>query len=240
MSLKKFLLILISCFSCTFASAQYNFYKLSYGAGVGAAMAFGDLPKNYIRPVGLAYFNYHPTPYSSLGLEIQKGYLSGGHPDDINIDPHLRYYKNSFAAINFNGKIELAQMIDLRRGDNLYALRGFYVGAGIGIINSKMTELKRTKLLNSNNPAEGEYKFFLSGEGIDLSIPVNTGINFVFEDKWGYTKYSLNFNYQINKVLGEKIDGYDDPSNVFKNKHSDFYGVTSIGFKFFFGPEGIY
>jgi hypothetical protein len=218
-----------------FASAQYNFYKLSAGAGAGAAMAFGDLTKNYIRPVGLAYFDYHPTPHSSIGLEIQKGYLSGGDSVDINIDKDHRFYKNSYSALSINGKVELAQFIDLRRGDLLYPLRGFYIGTGIGIINSKMTEIKRT-----TPDKNGIYTFPGDEKGMDLLVPINTGINFNFEDKWGYTKFALKINYQLNMVLGEKIDGYDDPPQIFKNKHGDFYGVTSIGFKFFFGPEGVY
>lgn len=200
-------------------------------------MAFGDLKKNYIRPVGLAYFDHHPTPYTSIGLEIQKGFLSGGDSVDTDIDLHNRFYKNSFSALSVNGKVELAQFVEYRRGDLLYPLRGFYIGTGIGIINNKMTEIKRTKLMSDGVTP---YNFIMSGKGIDLLVPVNTGINFYFEDKWGYTKYSLSFNYQINMVLGEKIDGYDDPPEIFENKHGDFYGVTSIGFRMFFGPIGVY
>jgi hypothetical protein len=242
--LKKFVLILISCFSCIFASAQYNFYKLSVGAGAGAGMAFGDLPKNFIRPAGVINFDYHFTPHSSLGLELQKGFLSGGDSVDTDIDIHHRFYKNSFSALSLNGKIELAQFVDLRRGDLLYAVRGFYIGTGIGVINSKMTEIKRTKLQDEVQ-ANGEikkvpYTFPGVSRGMDLLVPINTGINFHFEDKWGFTKYALNFNYQMNMVLGEKIDGYDDPPSIFKNKHGDYYGVATIGFKFFFGPEGLY
>jgi hypothetical protein len=212
---------------------------LSVGAGAGAAMAFGDLPKNYIRPVGLVTFDYHLTPHASLGVEIQKGFLKGGDSVNTTIDFHHRFYKNSYSALILNGKIELAQLVDIRRGDNLYALRGFYIGTGIGVVNSKMTEIKRTKW-QGEGADRYEYTFPGADKGIDLLVPVNTGISFNFEDKWGYRKYALNFNYQLNMVLGEKIDGYDDPPSIFKNKHGDYLGVMSVGFKMFFGPEGIY
>ena len=207
-------------------------------------MAYGDLPKNFIRPAGLLTFDYHFTPYSSAGLEIQKGFLKGGDRENTSIDIHHRFYKNSYIAAILNGKIELAELVDLRRGDLLYPVRGFYIGTGIGAIYSKMTDINRTKIQDQIQ-ADGSikkvpYTFPGADKGIDLLVPVNTGISFNFEDKWGYRKYALNFNYQLNMVLGEKIDGYDDPPSIFKNKHGDYLGVMSVGFKMFFGPEGIY
>lgn len=226
----------ITCFSCSIASAQYNYYRLSVGGGAGAAMAFGDLKKNFIRPTGLITFDYNLTPFSSVGLEIQKGFLSGGDSVDVSIDQHLRFYKNSFTSVILGGKVQLGQFIDFESSNLLYAIRGFYVGTGIGMMNSSMTEINRSKV----NPDGSNYVFPGVDKGSDLFVPINTGISFNIVDQWRFTKFSFNINYQMNMVFGESLDGYNDPPAKFKNMHGDFYGVATVGFRYFFGTEGLY
>ena len=199
-------------------------------------MAFGDLKKNFIRPTGLITFDYNLTPLSSVGLEIQKGFLSGGDSVDVSIDQHLRFYKNSFTSVILGGKVQLGQFIDFESSNLLYAIRGFYVGTGIGMMNSSMTEINRSKV----NPDGSNYVFPGVDKGSDLFVPINTGISFNIVDQWRFTKFSFNINYQMNMVFGESLDGYNDPPAKFKNMHGDFYGVATVGFRYFFGTEGLY
>ncbi|MBC7915944.1 MAG: hypothetical protein H7Y07_17680 [Pyrinomonadaceae bacterium] len=229
--MKRLLLFFIGCLFSTLVSAQYNHYRLSVGGGLGVARAFGDLEKNFIRPAIYGTYDYNFTPFVSVGLEIQKGYLKGGDSINLEIDAHQRFFKSSYLAATVSGKVQLGQFIDFERSNLLYAIRGFYIGTGIGLLNSKMQDIKRTK---------GSYTFPGKDSGMDFMIPINTGISFNFIDKWGFTKFKLGFNYQLNMVLGENLDGYNDPPTVFKNQHGDFYGVTSISFKYCYGPEGLH
>lgn len=204
-------------------------------------MAYGDLKKNFISPAGVITFDYNFTPFASAGLEIQKGFLRGGDSVDLSIDIHRRFFKNSFTAFTLGGKVQLGQFVDFESSNLLYALRGFYIGSGIGMINSTMSEIHRTKTtIDPNTGTISKYTFPGKDSGSDLFIPINTGISFNVVDKWRFTKFSFHLNYQMNMVLGESLDGYDDPPSIFKNKHGDFYGITSVGIKYYFGPEGLY
>ena len=234
--MRKFLLFFIACFICSAATAQYNFYRLSIGAGAGVSKAFGDLEKNYIRPTGLVSFDYNLTPFSSLSAEIQKGMLSGGDSVNTSIDLHKRFFKNSYTSLVLSGKVQLGEFVEFERSNPVYALRGFYIGTGVGVINSKMAEISRSKLREDGS----RYVFPGDDRGMELMVPVNTGISFNFVDKWGFTKFVLQFNYQMNMVFGESLDGYNDPPTIFKNNHKDFYSFTSIRFRYSFGPEGLY
>jgi hypothetical protein len=232
--LKKIFFTLLAFFLCFSAFAQYNYYRLSLGAGAGGALAFGDLKKNYIRPAGLITAEYNITPFAFAGLEIQKGVLKGGDSTKASIDPHLRAYKNNYMSVILSGRVQLGQFIDFESSNLLYAIRGFYIGTGVGFIKNDIAEVARIKRDGTN------YKFFGSEKGGEIMIPINTGISFNFIDKWRFTKLSVNINYQLNKVFGESIDWYNDPSSKFRNDHSDFYGITSVGIKYHFGPEGLY
>jgi hypothetical protein len=232
--LKKVFLVLIACFLCFAASAQYNYYRLSLGGGVGGALAFGDLKKNYIRPAGMATLDYNISPFAQAGIEIQKGIMKGGDSTNISIDPHLRSFTNSYMSVILSGKVQLGQFVDFESSNLLYAIRGFYVGTGVGYLMNNMTEVTRVK------PDGTKYIFPGVNKGSEIMIPINTGISFNFVDKWRFTKLSVNFNYQLNKVFGESLDGYNDPPSKFKNQYGDFYSLVSVGVRYHFGPEGLY
>lgn len=228
--MRKILLLTIGCLFAIKLSAQYNYYRFSGGVGLGINTAFTDVAKKRFQQTIIGNVDYNFTPFASAGIEFQKGTLSGG--DKIE-DPHLRYFKNSYTAFTVNGKVQLGQFVDFESNNFLYAVRGFYVGTGVGIINNKMTDIVREQ------PGTG-YIFPGEKEGQDIAIPINTGINFNILDRWGYTRYILSLNYQMNLTIGEGLDGYADPSAKMKNKYPDFYSVFSAGIKICFGPEGLY
>ena len=192
--------------------------------------ALADVQKIVPKPTIIATVDYNITPFSFAGLEIHKGNISGG--DKVN-DPHLRFFNNSYLAVMLNGRTQLAQFVDFESSNFLYAIRGFYVGTGVGMVQSNMADVVRTKPDGSN------YVFPGLDKSTDLLIPINTGINFNVVDRWRYTKYIFSINYQSNIMLGEGIDGYNDPKEIFKNGR-DFFGVLSVGVKYCFGPEGLY
>ncbi|WP_256010823.1 hypothetical protein [Desertivirga xinjiangensis] len=228
--MRKYLLIIIGCLFVLNVSGQYNYYRLSAGVGLGINTAFADLEKTRSNQTIIGNLDYHLTPFTSIGFELQKGTLSGG--DSIN-DPHLRFFKNSYMAFTVNGKAQLGQFVDFESSNLLYAIRGLYVGTGVGIIKNKMTENVRIRSTDNH---------VFAGDDVssNIVVPINTGINFNILDRWGYTRYILNLNYQMNVTMGEGLDGYNDSAAKFKNQYPDFYSVFSAGIKICFGPEGLY
>lgn len=231
--MKKFILFFIGCVICSTGYAQYNYYRLSAGVGAGATAAFADIETKAFKPMFLGTLDYHITPFISTGLEFQKGTLSSGEsPGDI----HGRYFTNSFSAFIIGGKVQLGQFVDFENSNFLNAIRGFYIGTGIGVLSNNMTDIARTKTGGDGSI----YTFPGLDKSKELFVPVNVGISYNFIDNFRYTKYIVSANYQLNSAFTDNLDGYNDPSVIFKNNGHDFYGVFSIGIKYCFGPEGLY
>ena len=231
--MKRIILFFIGLIYFSSASAQFNYYRLSVGGGAGVSVQFADLQKKLPRPVFFGNADYHITPFFSAGIEFQKGTLSGGSKTDKSKDEHLRYFSNSYTAIIVGGRVQLGQFVDFESSNLLYAIRGFYVSTGIGLINNNIVDIVKIQ------PGTGRLNP-LAKPGSELFIPINTGISFNIVDSFRYTKFIISANYQINSVFGEGLDGYNDPQSTFKNNGHDFFGVVSVGVKYCFGPEGLY
>lgn len=228
--MKPFLTSLTALLIWFNTNAQSNFYKMSIGAGAGITQSFGDLAKHDYGLAGYGTFDYLFTPFVSLGIEGQMGEINGG---DIYTDPHTRQFINSYKAISINGKLSLGAVIDYGRTGFANAVKGLYIGAGAGVLMNKMRFVQRYDL---NNP---DYIFPGKDSSNDLLVPLNIGITFNFMDRYGYSKYGINFNYQANVTLGEGMDGYDDSPLKFKSGKPDIYNYFSIGLKYHFGSMGL-
>lgn len=228
--MKKINLLFLVLFASISASAQYNYYKFSAGAGLGITQYFGDVAENPIKKAITTSLDYNINPFVSAGIEYQFGSITGG--DSVN-NAHKRYFLNKYSAIIANGRIQLGQVVDADQGTVLYALRGVYLGTGIGFISNKMDPVVRVQ------PGTG-YVFPGEDKSSNLLIPANIGINFDIPDQWGFTRYKVGLNYQFNVTFGEGLDGYNDPPIKFKNNNPDMYGFASVSVKICFGPEGLY
>jgi len=232
-ALRKFLLIIIGCFFAINSFAQYNYYRFSGGIGLGMNTAFTDLAKTRINQTIIGTIDYHLTPFVSAGLEIQSGTLSAGGKT-VEEDAHLRFFKNGYTSFVAQGKVQIGQFVDFESSNFLYAIRGIYIGTGVGIIQNNMKDIVRIK------PTDG-WHFPGEDKSTNIVIPLNTGVNINILDRWGYTRFIFTANYQMNVTLGEGLDGYKDPkSKGFENNSPDMFGVLSAGIKICFGPEGLY
>lgn len=229
--MKKILLIAISCFLFAKSYSQYNYYRLSGGLNLGGNTAFADLKEKPMSQTIAVNLDYHLTPFVSVGLEYQNGALKGGNKET---NEHLRYFNNHYSSFSVGGKLQLGQIVDFESSNILYAIRGLYSGIGVGVIKNNMKDIVR------NKPTD-DYLFPGTSKSTNLLIPINTGMNFNILDRWGYTRFIFNINYQLNVTLGEGLDGYDDASNGKGwSNIPDMYGVASAGIKICFGPEGLY
>ncbi|ATP58439.1 hypothetical protein CPT03_19215 [Pedobacter ginsengisoli] len=219
--MKTTFISILATLLCLTATAQSNFYKLSLGGGGGLTQSFMDYEKHKfgksIYGVGEFFF----TPFISLGGEGQIGRIKG---EGGNLDK--KSFVNSYKSFTINGKIYLGAVIDYRRNSFSNAMKGLYLGAGLGGVlnNVSGAETPKTK---------------------DIIIPLNIGYTYYFPDKSGYYRYGINVNYQTNLSLDDGLDGYEEfyspPAGVDRkpNTYTDIYTYFSIGIRYQFGLMGL-
>jgi len=229
---------LLLVFIGSFSFAQSNYFKMSYGFGGGINKSYTDVYKGSNGYTFYGVFDYHITPFVTLGLEGQYGLVQGG---DIVNDPHNRQFANQYTAISANVKLMLGEVINYDRSEFLYNIRGLYAGLGVGVINNNIADgdIVRYK------PAWAEYDpgygpFPGENKSLNLLVPLNLGFNYYINDGYGYMRYIININAQSNFTFGEGLDGYNDPSAKFKNNSPDVYNTYTIGLKYMFGKIKVY
>lgn len=202
--------------------AQYNFYKLSAGGGLGTTITFADA--NKIEPAIALYANidYYFTPYISLGFEAQRGTLKGKHSKPNND----KTFNNTYTTGTLNAQFQLGQFFSRKqeRHHLLKLIRGMYFNPGVGIIRSK-TDITETNVAPK-----------IDVIGYDVIFPISGGINFYFPDQWGYQHFAIDLNIQTTFSTGDGMDGNLSPNSNF----NDIYSYFSAGVKFYFRPLGLY
>lgn len=235
--MKKAILTTLFALLTIVGFSQTNFYKLAVGGGLGPTVSYADVTENGQSFGGYISGDYNFTPFLTAGLEIQAGQIKGGN---ILTNQHNRQFKNSYKAFSVNAKIALGEFIDYETNDFLNAIKGIYIGVGLGAINNNMTYIVRYKP-NTQTPDQPlGYLFPGRDKSTDLLMPVNLGMNFYFRDREDQLRYIINFNYQGNLTFGEGLDGYDDSMATFKNNAPDIYTLFSVGMKYNFGSVRVY
>ncbi|QXU41516.1 hypothetical protein [Pedobacter sp. D749] len=214
-----------------FAFAQANYFNMSYGFGAGINNSYTDVNKGSIGYTVYGVLDYHITPFLTLGLEGQYGTVKGGN---IRTDPNNRQFVNKYTAITANVKLMLGEVVNYNKSEFLYNIRGLYLGLGIGAINNNITDIVRYKPLWAAS-APGYGPFLGEDKTLELLVPLNLGFNYYINDGYGYMRYVININSQLNYTRGEGLDGYNDSRQKFKNFSPDIYNTYTIGFKYMFG-----
>jgi len=209
--LKTTVISLLALILCLTATAQSNFYKLSLGGGGGLTQSFTDYERSQFGKTIYGVGEYFFTPFISLGGEGQIGRIKG---KTRNIDLKPTQFVNSYKSFTINSKLYLGALIDYKRNGFSNAIKGLYLGAGLGAI-----------LNNVGDAAHPKTK--------DLIIPLNLGYTYYFPNKTGYYRYGINANYQSTISLDGGIDGKETTS------HTDVYTYFSIGLRYQFGPMGL-
>ncbi|WP_316769833.1 hypothetical protein [Pedobacter frigiditerrae] len=234
--MKKAILTILLLLSALIGFSQINFYKFAVGAGFGTNISYADVRENSQGYSGHITADYNLTPFLTAGLEFQAGQIRGGN---VITNPHNRQFKNNYKGFSLNGRVALGQFVGYYRQSFLSAIKGLYVGVGLGAISNKMSYIVRYKPnTQATNPPLG-YLFPGKDKSVNLLMPLNLGMNFYFKDRDDQLRYIVNINYQGNLTFGEGLDGYNDPMVKFENDAPDMYTVFSVGVKYNFGPVGI-
>ena len=85
------------------------------------------------------------------------------------------------------------------------------------------------------NYGPSTYVFPGSNSSVNFTIPLRFGYEFKLFNEYEEPYMTINIGYIHNLVFGEGLDGYDDPSNAFKNNATNQYSQIVVGVKFNFG-----
>ena len=237
--MKKLILLFVLVFSTVLAKAQMGYNYKEFGIGLDMSYARGYTNVNYQAEhiVTSLNFIYNYSPYIPVAAELQFGSLSGGGLTP-NIDKYGRQYDNHYEAFVVHADFQLGEAIDYSQSDLLNILKNFYFGTGMGaVFNDNVVQ--RTNVYYGENglPNNGPSTYVFPGKnsGINLMLPFRFGYEFKLYNDYYEPYMAIDIGYVHNFVFGEGLDGYDDPSNIFKNNASDQYRQIVIGVKFNFG-----
>ncbi len=213
------------------AAAQVsNYFKMNpypkYGVLLtgGFTMPYTDIK----RPIGTGYIigvegQYKTLYYLDLALDLQIGKLSAGEADASPANGKLRFSNQIFNAVVVARFSPLKLLKDIKFNSALYYFGNLYVGAGIGMVSSKV---------DANIFTNASFEYIDNYSGMDAVIPVEAGITLPVAQFRNQQKLKLNLNYRVNFAMGDKLDGYITPNTVnFKN---DVYNTLTVGIGYFF------
>jgi hypothetical protein len=220
-------------FSACIVNAQigYNYKEFAIGLDINYERGFTNVNKQYNHVGESINFIYNYSPYVPITAELQFGTLSGGGltPD---LDKYGRQYTNQYEALYLHGDLMLGELVDYSESYFMGAIKGFYFGSGIGFVFNNNT-VQRTNVLPQNGPLD--YVFPGSDHSINIAVPLRFGYEFKIYNPYEEPYMAIDIGYTHNLVFGEGLDGYDDPSNKFKNNATNQYRMITVGVKFSFG-----
>ncbi|HWZ34744.1 MAG TPA: hypothetical protein VNW51_01220 [Mucilaginibacter sp.] len=237
--MRKLTLFIILIFFAGVVNAQthdrysYSYTKLGIGVFGGMNTPYVDLKQsNKGKSFSLIGY-YNITPYLPLGLEIQSGELSGG---SIITDPSKRQFDNQYKAIFVHGDCSLGQILDYEDNFFLGIAKDFYMGTGVGVISNNMKFIQRYNLVTYQYPLL-TYRYPGEDKSLSLAVPIRFGYEFKIYDSWGEPFIGINIQYVHTIAFNDELDGYNDPSTIFKNNSLDQYSLLQVGIKVNFGQS---
>jgi hypothetical protein len=230
LTVKKYILFLIVVFAAGTVKAQSGYTFQNFGVGVDASYIKGytNVQAQYSHPAFDLNFIYQATPYLPIAVEFQTGQLSGGSNTDPSIDKYLRQYTNNYKAFLIRADYQLGNDLDYTYDGFLQIIKNAFIGTGLGFIMNSNT-VQRTDV---HNPS---YVFPGTDNAISPVIPIRVGYEFKIYNYYNVPNMAIDIGYIHSFAFGEGLDGYNDPSNKFKNNAPDEYRQFFIGFKFYFG-----
>jgi hypothetical protein len=228
-------LIFMGIATLTRAQSGYNYAPFGIGAGFSSVRAYADLKKQYTHQAYNVNIFYNYSPYLPVAAELQLGTLSGGSNNNRLLDASGRQYTNSYKALILHADVMAGEIMNYDDNFIKNILKNFYVGTGFGFIYNKMTFIQRKDLYN---PAYGTFPG--ADKGLNVVIPLRFGYEIKFFNSYDEPVFAIDLGYRHNIALGEGLDGYDDPQQIFKNNSFDQYRQITIGLKLNFGAPVAY
>lgn len=217
--------MLITSLAIGSATAQFS-RPITVGAGAGVAYGLADLGNTKLNFAWYGEGDYLLSPFISVGLQAQKGELSGtGYGNS---------YNNKYYAGNVNAKLRLGKFMNLPENYSYFTLgasnlqrilANIYIGAGAGLMKNRISRSLTQKYADGVVRLGGEIAEDRSG--IHFVVPFNVGVDIPFGRTLYGPQWAVNVNYQHTLTTNDNIDG------IIRNKN-DQYGFASIGVKYAF------
>lgn len=230
--MKRIFLLFILVLSAIIVKAQgdYNFMPSAVGFDISTIRGFTNVGKQNNTLAFSAYYTYYPSPYFPVTFELQRGRLWGG---SRVTDPYSREYENNYTAALIHADLQLGQVVDYEDNDIMNVLKNVYFGIGGGLVKDNVQN-QRYDLLAQGYPA-GTYRFPGNDSSINPDVNFRLGYEFKFYNEYDEPCLRLHIEYTHHVVLGEGLDGYNDPIQHFKNNYPDQYRQITIGLVYNFG-----
>jgi hypothetical protein len=216
------LLTLFACFSTIASKAQigYDFSQYDLGASYNFNSFYGDTQTPKSSNSASFNFNYNQTPFLNYIFEFQAGKLMGG---DSTKDALGRQFSADYNYYAFRIQLQGGEIFDYSRSQALNFLKNLYVGAGIGMIYSHITDINRYSIQYPGLYSPGEDK------ASQLFIPARIGYEFKIFNSFQRPDVKIDIGYQYNYVFGDQLDGFKAGTK------NDAYSQFTIGLKFSVG-----
>lgn len=223
--MKKIILSITVLALCSITAAFAQFTRpISVGLGGGTTINLTDLANVEARFAGHIEVDGLITPFISVGLRGEKGWLSG--------HGHLSEFENDYYGLQANGKIRLGQFLPLPDNYSYYTLKAstlsriasnIYIGAGAGFIKNNIENQISSIYYDAVTEQGGELTDDLNG--MQFVVPIHVGVDIPLGRTLYGPQWAINVNYQHSLTTADNLDG------VINNK-KDHYGYVSIGVKY--------
>lgn len=222
--MKKFtlritLLTMLTCFSALASKAQigYDFSQYDLGSSLAFNSFFGDVQTSKSSNSVNFNFTYNQTAFLNYIFEFQVGRLMGG---DSTKDLLGRQFTTDYHYFAFRIQVQAGEIMDYSRSKFKNALKNFYVGGGLGMVYSNISNINRYSILVPGYYTPGV------NQASELFFPARIGYEFKIFNKNQRPDVKIDIGYQYNIVFGDNLDGFKAGS------HNDAFGQFTIGLKF--------
>jgi hypothetical protein len=219
--------------ACCYGQSGYNYHQWGAALGFSYQRGYTNITHQYSQFGANGSYIYFVNPFFPIEAEFQCGKLAGGGPLPSQ-DPYGREYHNKYQAVIIHGDIMLDAAIDYEDSWILNVVKNFYGGAGIGAIFNH-NQVTRYSIYVPPYPQSGFYRFPGKDSSINLTIPLRFGYEFKIYNELNEPRFLIDITYIHNVIIGEGLDGYDDPSSKFKNNAPDQYRQINVTLKYCFG-----
>lgn len=225
--LKAALITFIICCNSFISKAQigYDYAQYDLGFSVGFNQFYGD-PISSAGTRTLHFnFNYNQSPFLNYIFEFGTGKLAGGNAIK---DTYGRQFSANYTSYAFRVQLQGGEVLDYSQSPVANVFKNLYVGTGIGIIYSNITDINRysyivpgfyTPGVNSSNP---------------VFIPARIGYELKIFNKYQEPGIKIDIGYQYNFVFSDDLDGFT------AGNKNDAFAQFTIGAKFSLGSVTSY
>jgi hypothetical protein len=217
-TLRITLLTLLICFTAIVSKAQvgYDYSQYDFGASVGFNSFYGDVQTSKSSKAVNFNFDYNQSAFINYIFEYQAGKLMGG---DSTKDLLGRQFSADYNYYAFRIQVQAGELIDYQTSPFLNAAKNLYVGAGLGMIYSNITNINRysTQLPGYYTPGVAKAS--------ELFFPARIGYEFKIYNKYERPDFKIDLGYQYNFVFGDDLDGFK------AGTHNDAYSQFTVGIK---------